>query len=289
MFLIPAIIIRILVNPLSNVFQKQLTNKGMNPLFINFITYLLLSIFCFYYIPQINFGLLPHSLWINALIGGLLGAMGNALLIKALEKGDLSVLGPINAYKSVVGLIFGIFLINEIPNIFGIAGIILIIAGSYFVLDTTEERFTWSLFKSKEIQFRIGAMVLTAIEAIFIKKIILLSSVEISFILWCWMGALFSFLLLFVFRINIKQQITKPNSSVIRQILFLVLCVGTMQFTTNYTFDHMPVSYALSLFQLSILVSIVLGYKFFNEKDIKKKMIGGIIMIAGSVIVILLK
>src|SRR5665647_1799070 len=118
-------------------------------------------------------------------------------------------------------------------------GIAFIIYGSYFVLDTTEERFTWALLRKSEIQYRIGAMVLSAIEAVFIKKIILASSVTLAFVSWCWFGALFSFLLLFVYRIDLKKEIRKVDRSNVRKYFFLIVCVGTMQFTTCllYTSD----------------------------------------------------
>jgi drug/metabolite transporter (DMT)-like permease len=61
-----------------------------------------------------------------------------------------------------------------------------------------------------------------------------------------------------------------------------------MQFTTNYAFGHMPVGYALSLFQLSTIVSVLLGYRLFQEQNIQKRLIGSLIMIAGSVVIILL-
>lgn len=75
----------------------------------------------------------------------------------------------------------------------------------------------------------------------------------------------------------------------IKQFLLLVISIGIMQYTTNYTFDHLPVGYALSLFQLSIIVSVLLGHKIFKEQDIRKKLIGSMIMIIGSVLIILLK
>ncbi|WP_165043058.1 EamA family transporter [Dysgonomonas sp. ZJ709] len=286
---IVAILLRVLSNPMGNVFQKQLTKKTISPLFINFGTYLLLGIACLLYIPFINISLLSAEFWLYAFLGGIMGALGNALLIKAFEKGDLSVLGPINSYKSVISIIFGIILLGEIPSVWGILGIILIIGGSYFVLDTTEERFSWRLLKQKEIQYRIGAMVFSAIEAIFIKKTILLSSIEISFVSWCWIGALFSFVILFLFKIEVRTEIHKVDKFSLHKFLYLVICVGIMQFTTNYVFDHMPVGYALSLFQLSVIVSIFFGYKIFKETNIRKKLIGAIIMVAGSVIIILMK
>ena len=227
--------------------------------------------------------------WLYSILAGITGALGNGFLVKALQKGDLSVLGPINSYKSVVGIIVGIFLLGEIPNVWGISGIALIIYGSYFVLDTTEDRFSWALLKRPEIQYRIWAMILTAIEAVFIKKIILASSATIAFISWCWFGTLFSFLFLLLYRLNLKDEIRKVTSKDISKYVYLVICIGTMQFTTIYAFDHMPVGYALSLFQLSIIVSVLLGHQVFKEQDIRKKLIGSVIMIIGSIVIILFK
>lgn len=284
-----AVLIRILSNPLGNVFQKQLTAKNNHPLLVNFLTYLLLSLFCIFIVASIKLHTLPRQFWIYSVLAGIAGALGNGFLVKALQKGDISVLGPINSYKSVVGIIVAVFLLSEIPNIWGIAGVVLIITGSYFVLDTTQERFSWALLKKPEIQFRIWAMILTAIEAVFIKKIILASSATLAFVSWCWFGAAFSLLLMFVYRLNLKNELQKVGKTQFTKYALLVICVGTMQFSTNYVFDHMPVGYALSLFQLSTIASVLLGYRIFKEQDIRKKLFGSAIMIAGSIIIILFK
>ena len=179
-----AVLLRIFSNPFGNVFQKQLT-KDNHPLLINFLTYLSLSVFCLFIATNIHWQELPRQFWIYSILGGITGALGNSFLVKALQKGDLSILGPINSYKSVIGLVTAIFLLREIPNLWGILGIAFIIYGSYFVLDTTKERFSWALLKKRDIQYRIGAMILSAIEAVFIKKIILASSVTLAFVSWC--------------------------------------------------------------------------------------------------------
>lgn len=211
-------------------------------------------------------------------------------MVKALHKRELSVLGPINSYKSIVGIIIGIFLLSEIPNFWGLLGVFLIIFGSYFVLDTTEEKFSFALLKKKEIQYRIWAMILAAIEAVFIKKIILESTTAIAFISWCIFGALFSFLLLLIYKLDLIREFQGAfQTKNLIKYLLLILCIGTMQFTTNYSFKHISVGYALSLFQLSTLISIVFGFKFFKEKDIRKKIIGSLIMVSGSIVIILLR
>lgn len=285
-----AIILRVISNPLANVYQKQLTSNGINPLIVNFVTYFLLSFFCGIFLGFIKIPIIDTDFWLYSIYGGVVGAIGNGFLVRALYMGDLSVLGPINSYKSVVGIVVGIFVLSEIPNIWGISGIILIIYGSYFVLDTTAEKFSWKLLKKRVIQFRIWALILTAIEAIFVKKVILASSTVLAFMSWCVFGAFFSFILLLFNNINIKVEFSKSlKFETLKKFIFLISCVGIMQLTTNYVFDHMPVGYALSLFQLSIIVSIFFGYKFFREQNIRMKIIGSIIMIVGSFLIILLK
>jgi drug/metabolite transporter (DMT)-like permease len=284
-----AVILRIFSNPLGNVFQKQLSAKGIHPLFVNFLTYFLLSALSLIIALFISRPVLPSQFWIYSVLGGIAGATGNGFLVKALQSGELSILGPINSYKSVVAIIGGIILLGEVPDIRGLLGIGLIISGSYFVLDTTPERFSLALLKRKDIQYRIWAMILTAIEAIFVKKVILASSVTIAFISWCCFGAVFSFILFLVYRLDLKKETKQINRSSIGKIALLIACIGTMQFTTSYTFEHMDVGYALSLFQLSIIVSVFFGYRFFKEPDIRKKLIGSTIMIIGSIIIIFLK
>ncbi|WP_339879642.1 DMT family transporter [uncultured Algoriphagus sp.] len=284
-----AVSLRVVSNPLGNVFQKQLTQKGSHPLWVNFLTYLLLAVLCLFGLILLKRIEISKEFWLYSILGGVFGALGNGLLVKALQNGNLSILGPINSYKSIVGLIFAAILLGELPNAWGIVGIGIIIYGSYLVLDTTEERFTVALLRNKEIQFRIGAMILTAIEAVFVKKVILTSSPAVAFISWCIFGAVFSFVLVLLFQIEIKTEIKKFDTQSFTKLLFLIICIGVMQLSTNFVFENMKVGYALSIFQLSIIISVLLGYRFFQEKHILKKIIGSAIMIAGSVLIILMK
>lgn len=284
-----AVILRIISNSAGNVYQKKLSGSVNHPLVVNFLTYFLLSLVCIFIGFLIFWPSLGWEFWGYSLLAGLIGATGNGFLVRALQTGDLSILGPINSYKSVVGILFGVFLLGEIPNVWGMLGVVLVIYGSYFVLDTTEERFSWNLLRRPEIQYRLWAMILAAIEAVLIKKIILVSSVSVAFISWCVFGAIFSFLLLKIYRVRIKTEWMHINQSAILRYLALISCVGLMQISTNYALDHLQVGYALSFFQLSILLSVFFGYRFFQETDLRKKLLGSVIMIIGSVLIILLK
>lgn len=290
-FLIFAILVRIFANPFSNVFQKKLTLSGIHPVWVTFASFFLLSILCIIPSLSIDWRKFGIEFWMYCATSGIFSVFGNGLLVRALQLGDLSVLGPVNSYKykPIVSLIMGFFLLGEIPGIGGLAGVVMIILGSYFVLGTMSERFTWTVFLRKEIQFRLWAMVLTAIEAVFIKKIIALSDVTVSFVVWCWFGALFSLLFLRIFRLKPLGRIRDCNGRTLSLFFALALTVGVTQWTTNFVFERMNVGYALALFQLSSVVSVLLGWRIFEEKQIGKKLIGGIILIIGAAIIILVK
>lgn len=288
-FTLLAVIIRILVNPFSNVLQKQITQKGQHPLFINLATYILLAFISVFLIYDISIQSLDTEFWIYSIAGGITGALGNGFIVKALEKGDLSVLGPINAYKSIVGMLFAFIIIREVPNIWGLMGMGFIIVGSYFVLDTTEEKFSWQLFKTPAIQYRLAALVLTGIQAVLDKKVIEHSNLEIAFAGWSIFGAGFSFVFILFTKVSIQKEFKNLDRAILVKYFLLALTVGLMLASTNYTLSHMPVGYALALFQLSILISVVLGYRFFNELHLFKKLMGATIMVIGSALIILMK
>ncbi len=288
-FTLLAVIIRILVNPFSNVLQKQITLKGQHPLFINLATYTVLAFISVFFIYDISIQSLDIEFWIYSIAGGITGALGNGFIVKALEKGDLSVLGPINAYKSIVGMLFAFIIIREVPNIWGLMGMGFIIVGSYFVLDTTEEKFSWQLFKTPAIQYRLAALVLTGIQAVLDKKVIEHSNLEIAFAGWSIFGAGFSFIFILFTKVSIQKEFKNVDRAILVKYFLLILTVGLMLASTNYTLSHMPVGYALALFQLSILLSVVLGHRFFNELHLFKKLMGATIMVIGSALIILMK
>ena len=67
----------------------------------------------------INYGKFSAIFWLNVILAGVIGALGNKYLTQAVKYGELSVLGPINSYKSVISVIFAFFLLGEIPSLAG--------------------------------------------------------------------------------------------------------------------------------------------------------------------------
>ena len=274
-----AVIFRIFSNSFSNVFQKKLAISGEKPVNVNCINYILMSILSVPLFLFVDFSKLTSEFFLFAIAGGITGAIANCFMVYALQNGELSVLGPINSYKAIVGMFFGMIFLHEFPNIYGFLGIVLIILGSYFILESPK-----ALLR-KDIQYRIYALIFSAIEAVFIKKVIILSSIMTSFIVSSILGAVFSFLIV---KCISKENIKIVNSQNWLKYILTALCFALMTFSTAYVFKYMNVGYALSLFQLSIVVNVLLGYKLFSEKKLLKKLLGSLIILVGSVAILIL-
>jgi drug/metabolite transporter (DMT)-like permease len=284
---------RIVANPLSNVFQKQLTRRAANPVFIIAAVHALLTLMCLPLLLVPGAVKLPLGMevWMNMVICALLAVAGNVLLVCALKSADLSVLGPINAYKSVVSLVLGIFLIGELPTGMGLAGVLLILAGSYFVVDGAAGQPRGNafvqFFRERGIQLRFAALGFSATEAVFLKRGILLSSPLTTFVLWSVLGlplAGAAIVLLLREKVNDEVLILRNNS---RTYLSLAVTTGLMQLSTVLTFGKLQVGYSLALFQMSTLISVFLGYHYFQESQIRKRLAGSLVMVAGAVLIVM--
>lgn len=281
---------RIVSNPLSNVFQKKLTGNSARPVFIILVTYILLSLVMLPILFQLPPSQLGTSFFLNMFLCVLLAIAGNTLIIAALRLTDLSILGPINAYKSIVSLLLGIFILGEIPTVMGVAGMLLILAGSYFFIDQAsgqkDKRTSMQLFKDRGVQFRLAALLFSATEAIFLKKALLLSSPLTTFVFWCILGAGIALIPgLFLLNAGIKNDIGtfKQRTST---YLMLAVTTGLMQLSTLYAFGVLQVGYSLALFQTSALLSVVFGYKFFREQNVVRRLVGASIMVVGAIFIV---
>jgi drug/metabolite transporter (DMT)-like permease len=281
---------RIVANPVSNVFQKQLTQRSANPLFIIGATDALLTLGV---LPLFLLGAVPLQLapgfWNYMVISASLAVASNVLLVYALQSADLSVLGPINAYKSVISLVLGVFLLGEVPAPMGAAGVLLIVAGSYFVVDRDANQPPGNafarFFRERGIQFRFAALVVSATEAIFLKKALLLSTPLTTFVFWSILGlpiAAVAMALLHRQRLGNEVVLLRRNWPT---YVWLAVTTGIMQLTSLLTFGKLQVGYSLALFQMSTLISVFLGYRYFQEGQIRKRLLGSAIMAAGAALI----
>jgi drug/metabolite transporter (DMT)-like permease len=291
MLTILAVLIRIVANPLSNVFQKQLAQRSADPLVTIVATHGLLTVLALAVLAGMPVGALGLDFWANILTAVVLAVAGYVFLWYALKSTDLSVLGPINAYKAVLGLLLAVVLIGELPNLFGLIGVALIVAGSYFVIDRVpgqRHRIAFRQFtREPGVQLRFAALTCSATEAVFLKRALLLSSPITTFLVWtvlCFAVAAAAAVLL---RRDVVTAVTRIKSEW-RTVLWLAATTALMQLTTLLTFGKLQVGYSLALFQLSTLVTVYLGHRWFRERNIRRRLLGSLVMVVGAMLIVTL-
>jgi drug/metabolite transporter (DMT)-like permease len=292
MFTVLSVLARVVANPVSNVFQKQLALRGANPVFIIAATHAILTLAAIPILVLTQQAELGPGFWTNMAICTVLAVTGNVLLVCALSRTDLSVLGPVNAYKAVLSLGLGVLLLGEVPTAFGAAGVLLILAGSYFVVDRTpsepRRNALAQFFRDRGIQLRLAALAFSATEAVFLKRAILDASPLTTFLFWSILGLPVATAAVALLPRGTTGQEVLRLGQYWRSYLWLALTTGLMQAATLFSFGQLQVGYSLALFQLSTLISVFLGYRYFAERNIRRRLIGSIVMVAGAALIVAL-
>jgi len=234
---------------------------------------------------------LALAFWVNMLVAAMLGVASYVLLWYALRSTDLSVLGPINAYKAVLGLALAVVLLGEVPTVPGLIGVALIVGGSYFVVDRAPGQARRSAFRQfirePGVQLRFGALICSATEAVVLKRAVILSSPVTSFLVWTVACFAIAAIGATVLRPQAGSQVMRVRSDW-RIYLGLAVTTGLMQVTTLITLETQQVGYSLALFQLSALVTVYFGHRYFAEGNIRRRLIGSLIMVAGAALIVTL-
>lgn len=279
---------RLLFSAFSNVFQKQLTHRGFDSLFIVFSAYLVLAVIClpllFLFDP---FSLTP-TFWINIFFAALLDMAGTVYLVMSLSKTDLSIFGPLNAYKVVVSMILAMIFIGEIPNLQGFFGVAVIVAGSYFLFPakTTQQSRIKTLLKDKGVQYRFLSILLFSIGTLPLKTAVVNGGALATTVFWCLLGLpLAAMTQWFFIKDKLQENMTKAQGN-IQSFIYLGCLIFLMQYMTMLVFSQLFVAYSLALFQLSMVLQVFLGYRIFNEQYIWRRLSACLVMVAGSLLVL---
>jgi drug/metabolite transporter (DMT)-like permease len=142
-------------------------------------------------------------------------------------------------------------------------------------------------FTDRGVQYRFAAMTLSAIEAVFLKRAVLLAPAWVTFACWSVFGFLVSLAAVgVVMRKRVWREV-RVARGVFSTYVALVLAAGVTQLCSIIVLHGFQVGYSLALFQTSTLISVLLGYKVFKERNILERLIGSVVMIGGAVLIVM--
>lgn len=288
MFLWFCIAVRVVANPCSNALQKLLTARGLHAGSLMAVTHVGLTLLSLPWL--VSAPPASREFWLWTSLSAALAVAANWLIIEALQRSDLSVLGPINSYKPVVSLIPGLLLLGERLSWPALAGIGLVVTGSGLLVDSGSRRTAGviALLTERGVQLRFAALLLSAGEAVTLKRALRLAGPELTFAAWASLGALFVLpLALRSLTRNARDLPLDQRAPAGKGLFALILTTGLMQYCTLVTLVALPVGIALALFQTSTLLTVVLGYVVFREPHFQKRLLGAGIMSVGAAVLIL--
>ncbi len=133
------IAVRIVAGPLASLHQKNLMRQGFDPVLLPVLIHAGLGSVMLPYL------VLTCAPCISAHLAGVLAVTmlfeiaGNVLMMYSLRITDLSLFGPVNSWKPLVSLLLGVLVLGEVPGLTGLAGVGLILGGSWLLAGHAEE------------------------------------------------------------------------------------------------------------------------------------------------------
>ncbi|OGV50586.1 MAG: hypothetical protein A2X49_12345 [Lentisphaerae bacterium GWF2_52_8] len=300
--MIEAIVIagRILTGPLVNLCQKKFAGEKNEPFFIVWNTHLLMTLIAVPLLLCCGGISASRGFCFVIALAALLDFTGNALTVYSLKMTALSIFGPINAYKPLFALVFGFLLLDERPGLWGVLGMLLILGGTW-LLNAPEEEDGETIrtsgrisgfFLSKGVWLRFAAQLIFALGAIYLKKAVMIGGPLLSFAGWALLPLPVAALCCAVAHKNLwgKGLLKKTGAAICHEPFrwaSLALLNSAMQILTLWAFSMIFVGYALACFQLSALLHVYLGHRFFGEKNLRARLGGALIMGLGAVLILL--
>lgn len=216
-----------------------------------------------------------------------LNGFGFVIYMKAIKISPLSLTVPYLAFTPAFMIGTGFVFLNEMPNVWGISGIMIICAGSY-ILNVTPRK--WNFFSPVQAIFREkGSWMMLFVSFIFAfasvigKKGILHSSP--LFFTFSFFGA-FNLILVVFLCICGKIRLASFRKDPLKG--FITGCLLFLQgIFQGLAMPLTKAAYMISVKRLSIVFGVIFGSLIFKEKNFGFRLSGAILMLVGTLIVTL--
>lgn len=223
---------------------------------------------------SIPLGVLP---WLIALAGGILWTAAPLFSFKSYQLMDVSARAPLGKVSILLVLLMSVIFLGETLTSQKIIGTFLIFLGAIILV-----------LKGRKIELTKG--VKTTFLAVFLSSIaFIVDKVALNYFLPAVYGFLV-YLLPSILLMPLASKKQKAIKNILRRskkaLLSVILLDAIGYFTLLNAFKITDVSNVIPVIQLSSIVAILGGYYFHKEQNIAKRLLGAVVMIAGSILIL---
>jgi drug/metabolite transporter (DMT)-like permease len=207
-----------------------------------------------------------------------LGAL--LLFFKSIQISPLSKVVPLLNLTPLFIVVSAVFIAGEFPGPQGVIGISVIVLGAYLLNVSSFHAGLLEpikfIFKDKGSFFMIIVALLWALSASFDK--LALNHSTPSFFVFCEYLVYSLILIPIALKSKNSVQTLKTNY---KTFILLGLAFAIMIITQMHAISLHYVSYVIAIKRAGILFSVLIGWLYFKETNIKESLLGTIVMIIG--------
>jgi uncharacterized membrane protein len=223
-------------------------------------------------------------------ISAILDSVAFVCFIRAISKSQISIIAPMWSFAPVLTQFIAAVTLNEVPPFIKSIGILFVGFGAYLlnVADIKQGVMTpfKSLFSNKGVVLSLFSTLIWAVTPIFQKKAIFETSPQVP-LFASFFGIVLVFLFLTPFALKKAIKCEKEIRANARWLVVNGIGGAFAQAAAFAAFSLVFVGYATAVFRLSTLFIIVIGGVFLKEERIKERLLGGGVMLFGTVLIAL--
>jgi drug/metabolite transporter (DMT)-like permease len=255
-----------------------------------------------------EFPVIGQDFYSAVAVTAILNIISLSLIFKALSSSDLSLSIPMLSFTPVILIGTSYLLLNEVPSLSGVAGICIIVIGSYVLnISAEDEHFldpVKSMLRNRGSWYMLIVAFLFAVSINF-DKIAMLNSDPFFGMALTVLAIGVAFVLLAAYSLisgrNMSLQKRADNAYPApvsgspafpyRKYLALAILIGAFvaieaaSINVAYTLQIVP--YVIAIKRLSIIFVVLYGTLVFSEHEIGKRLMGAALMVAGAIIIVL--
>jgi len=272
-------------NTLKDIIQKKLL-KGLSARNFLFLRSFWILIILIIFIPFVNFSV-SLEVFLLMFVVAVLATGGYYLRNSALKHLEISYVTPLFGISPLFVTLFAFLFLHEVPTLIELLGIIIICFGSY-VLEIKKGigiLGPWKRIFSSPYNLQAFGTVLIFGVTITLDRFILSNFVSVTtylFFVWSMISILF---LLFGIK-KMKEIKTLGRKSLFSSILPAVFLVLTDLCLYN-ALSHAKAGVVSAGFMMNTFIISMIGGKFFEEKQRKKRDLAALLITLGGILIAL--
>jgi|TARA_Y100000310_G_scaffold162742_1_gene162689 drug/metabolite transporter (DMT)-like permease len=273
-----------------DVFTKKILSSNINERFLIALDFCLVGILVLGVTAAFGLPEIKSGFWVAFSSTVFLNIFAIWFFTKAFQKEDVSLVSPIRLISPPLTLLTGFIILKENPSLYGIIGVLVTFFGLWILLNSTKKIKIFSfreIRKHTGVLYAIAGSISFAISLPFDKKATITSSAPFLIGLGFFLIGFGNLVIGFILSKNKKDFFYIPK--IVRKFLFPYIIIHSIgAVLTMQAINYSLAAYTSSVKRLWSFWAIIFSGAILKEKNIGKKLIAALIMLAGIVLTVAL-